>query len=184
MRPIGFSTGALAYGDFRRGLSILRSEKIGVVELSALRYSELAPLIESLDTLDMSGFTYVAVHAPSQIDESNESDAVKLLMKVTHRGWPLILHPDVIRNFNLWIRFENQLLIENMDKRKSTDRTASELSSIFEKLPSASLCFDLGHARQVDPTMSEAAQILDRFGNRLRQLCMLVRLIRRARMIH
>jgi hypothetical protein len=62
------------------------------------------------------------------------------------------------------------LLIENMDKRKTTGRTASELNLIFEKLPSASLCFDLGHARQVDPTMSEAALILDRFGSRLRQL--------------
>jgi len=170
MRPIGFSTGALAYGDFRKGLSILRSEKIGVVELSALRYSELAPLIESLDTLDMSGFTYVAVHAPSQIAESNESDSVELLTKVTNRGWPIILHPDVIHNFTLWTRFENRLLIENMDKRKSTGRTASELNLIFEKLPSASLCFDLGHARQVDPTMSEAVMILDRLGSRLRQL--------------
>src|SRR5207244_3626904 len=33
-----------------------------------------------------------------------------------------------------------------------------------------SLCFDLGHARQVDPTMTEATLILKRFRNRIRQL--------------
>jgi hypothetical protein len=37
-------------------------------------------------------------------------------------------------------------------------------------LPEASFCFDIGHARQVDPTMSEAALILRRFGSRLKQL--------------
>jgi len=39
-----------------------------------------------------------------------------------------------------------------------------------EVLPRASLCFDIGHARQVDPTMSEAAAILQRYSARLRQL--------------
>src|SRR5438034_97563 len=45
-----------------------------------------------------------------------------------------------------------------------------ELSEIFLKLPEAALCLDLGHARQVDSTMSEAALILSRFGDRLKQL--------------
>ena len=48
MRPIGFSTGALAYGDFRRGLDIVRENQLPVVELSALREPELEPLVASL----------------------------------------------------------------------------------------------------------------------------------------
>jgi len=34
----------------------------------------------------------------------------------------------------------------------------------------AALCFDIGHARQVDPTMTEAYLILRDFGSRLRQI--------------
>jgi sugar phosphate isomerase/epimerase len=57
-----------------------------------------------------------------------------------------------------------------MDKRNQTGRTAQELSLIFAKLPNAGLCFDLGHCRQVDPTMNEAFLILNEFSNRLVQL--------------
>jgi hypothetical protein len=57
-----------------------------------------------------------------------------------------------------------------MDKRKPIGRTAQELASIFQKLPEATLCFDIGHARQVDPTMTESYLILRQFGPRLRQV--------------
>jgi len=45
MRPLGFSTGALAKGDFRAGVEIQRSLGTTAVELSALRDSELPPLL-------------------------------------------------------------------------------------------------------------------------------------------
>src|SRR5438132_11982217 len=41
---------------------------------------------------------------------------------------------------------------------------------MFSEFPDASFCCDLGHARQVDPTMAEATTILQRFGDRLVQL--------------
>jgi sugar phosphate isomerase/epimerase len=69
-----------------------------------------------------------------------------------------------------WARFGDLLCIENMDKRKPIGQTVTDLADIFEALPRASLCFDIGHARQVDPTTSEAAAILQRYGTRLRQL--------------
>jgi hypothetical protein len=62
------------------------------------------------------------------------------------------------------------LCVENMDKRKPIGRTANELESVFDQLPEASLCFDIGHARQVDSTMTEAYFILKRFSRRLRQV--------------
>jgi len=170
MRPIGFSTGALALADFRRGVSILREKHIRTVELSALRQEELAPLIESLETLDLSGFTYVSVHAPSRLDVPNEREAVTLLQRVLQFQRPIIIHPDVMNDLDLWKRFGSLLLVENMDKRKPIGRTASELASIFRELPNASFCFDLGHARQVDPTMSEATLILEKHASRLIQL--------------
>jgi sugar phosphate isomerase/epimerase len=62
------------------------------------------------------------------------------------------------------------LLIENMDKRNNCGRTQRELDEVFAKLPQAGLCFDIGHCRQVDPTMNEAYLILRAFRDRLRQL--------------
>ncbi len=45
-----------------------------------------------------------------------------------------------------------------------------ELKQIFAKLPEASFCFDFGHARQVDSTMTEADILLKTFDRRLRQV--------------
>jgi hypothetical protein len=169
-RTLGFSTGALAFGDFRRALYMLRSRGISAIELSALRQPELGPLSEAVGELDLSSFTYVAVHAPSSITRGTELQVVNVLLKLASRGWPIVVHPDAIHDFALWREFGDMLCVENMDKRKPIGRTADELATVFEKLPDASLCFDLGHARQVDATMTEAYLIAKTYQSKLRQL--------------
>ncbi|HEY6255231.1 MAG TPA: hypothetical protein VIY51_05500, partial [Xanthobacteraceae bacterium] len=86
------------------------------------------------------------------------------------RGWPLVIHPDVIGDFGLWRELGDAVCIENMDKRKPIGRTAEELESVFRELPDATFCFDIGHARQVDLTMTEAYLILRGFAPKLRQV--------------
>ncbi|HVN82824.1 MAG TPA: hypothetical protein VMW38_27825 [Terriglobia bacterium] len=170
MRTIGFSTGALAYADFRGGVGMLRGKSIHAIELSALRQKELLPMLRGLDELDLSQFNYIAVHAPSEFSKEDEREIVMMLLTVSQRGWPVVLHPDTIHDFSLWRELGKLLCIENMDKRKPRGRTSLELSYIFSSLPEASFCFDIAHARQVDSTMTEAYFILKDFGPRLRQL--------------
>jgi len=170
MVPMGFSTGTLALGNFRRGLQILGGKMAVAVELSALRDVELEPLVRSFDTLDLSQFKYVSVHAPSRFETLTEAQVLELLTAAFEREWPVVVHPDVIQDWPAWSSVGDLVCIENMDKRKPIGRTADELERIFERLPAASMCFDIGHARQVDPTMSEAMAILRRFAGRIRQL--------------
>jgi len=170
MRSIGFSTGALARGDFRKALQMLAGKDVSAVELSALRQDELTPLVKQLDELDLTSFKYVSFHAPSSIDQLFESKALELLEEVAARRWPIIVHPDAMHTPADWNRLGECLCIENMDKRKAVGQTAQDLAQFFELLPKASLCFDIGHARQVDPTMSEAAAILRSFRGRIQQL--------------
>src|SRR5690242_8016114 len=146
-------TGALARGDFHRALEMLAGKNGSAVELSALRQDELAPLVEQLDRLDLSQFEYVSFHAPSSMEPAFETIALGLLEQVARRGWPIIVHPDAVHSLKEWVRLGDRLCIENMDKRKPTGQTAQDLSEIFKHLPNASFCFDIGHARQVDPTM-------------------------------
>src|SRR5579864_5701152 len=153
MRTIGFSTGALARNDFRRALRMLQGKQVTAIELSALRELELLPLVEQLDELDLKGFQYTDFHAPSSMDEAFEAVALRALEQVATRNWPIIVHPDAMHRWSEWARFGDLLCIENMDKRKPIGQTAADLARIFEALPRASFCFDVGHARQVDPTM-------------------------------
>src|SRR6266581_1280691 len=169
-RIIGFSTGAIAKGDFRRALGVLKDAHVCAVELSALREHELPELARSFTHLDLEGFEYVSVHAPSNFKDLQELDVVELLQAAASHRLPIVAHPDTIQTFDLWKPFGPLLLIENMDKRKPIGRTASELTVVFHSLPEAGLCFDVAHARQVDPSMIEAAQILKAFGGRLREV--------------
>jgi hypothetical protein len=170
MRPIGFSTGALAKGDFTRGIDVQRrSGRINAVELSALRDHELPALVSALPSLDLQAFAYVSFHAPSKLQTLDERAVFELLLRLPE-PWPIVAHPEILRTPSLWQRLGSRLCIENMDHRKTTGRTVLELRELFQQFPDASFCLDVGHARQIDPTMASALQMLREFGGRLRQV--------------
>jgi hypothetical protein len=170
MRPIGFSTGALALGDFRRALKMLQGKAVNAIELSALRTYELPSLVDSVASLDLRPYQYISIHAPSSFTREQEPEIVDQLKTLAKRNWPIVLHPDAIHRVELWRSFGELLCIENMDKRKPIGRTMIELSGVFCDFPDAWFCLDMAHARQVDSSMTETYLLLKRFGGRLRQL--------------
>lgn len=170
MRRIGFSTGAIARGDFRSALAIIHQHNLDVVELSALRVGELIPLVEAIAELDLTRFDFVSIHAPSHFAPDDETDVLKLLCPLANQGFHIVAHPDTIFKIGRWRVLGDRLLIENMDKRKPLGRTADELEEFFAVLPAARFCFDIGHARQVDPSMTEAALLLSAFHDRLAEV--------------
>jgi hypothetical protein len=170
MRPIGFSTGALAKGDFQRGLALQRGvPRVRAVELSALRDHELLPLAAAAATLDLTGFEYVSVHAPSKLGTLSERDVFERLAALPSQ-WPIVAHPEILLTPALWRSLGPRLCLENMDNRKTRGRTLAEMRELFEEYPEASFCLDVGHARQIDPTMAVALRMLLEFGDRLIQL--------------
>jgi hypothetical protein len=169
VRLIGFSTGAVAYSDFQKALQLLSNEPVNCVELSALRLHEVDPLLSAVKTLDLRRYNYVSFHAPSKFPVEEERSLVERLLCLPSE-WPIILHPDVIGDFALWRSLGSRLAIENMDRRKPIGRTVEELKNIFDKLPKATMCFDIGHARQCDKSMTEAYKLLKTFQSRLKQI--------------
>ena len=171
MPQIGFSTGALAYGDFRRGVALQTRLGIDAIELSALRESELDELVNALGGLDLSQFAYRSFHAPSELHCLSGGQLAAKLAPVAAAGFPIVVHPDVIRgDFAPWRQLGDKVLLENMDTRKSVCRTAKEMIVFFDELPKARLCFDIGHAHQVDSTMTVAFEFIHLFRSRLAQV--------------
>jgi hypothetical protein len=170
MRPVGFSTGALARGDVAAALGMLRGSATTAIELSALRLHELGPLLDRLGDLDVSGYAHVSVHAPSRFGAGDEAAIAGALARRVPLGWPIILHADTIHDPGVWRELGARIAVENMDKRKPGGRTLGELAAVFAALPEASFCFDVGHARQIDRTMNEAYFLLKDLGRRLCQV--------------
>lgn len=169
MREVGFSTGAIALDDFKQALTRLAVYPTHAIELSALRLKELRPLISAVPDLNLTMYTYISLHVPSVFTADEEPELVALLSEVSE-SWALIVHPDSIHNYELWRSLSSRVALENMDRRKSIGRTAKELSKCFDLLPEAKFCFDIGHARQFDPSMAEAYMILTAFSERLVQV--------------
>lgn len=168
MRTFGFSTGALAKGDVRRALSMAAKHDTDAIEYSALRLGELEAMVNFLTHHDIGHFGYMAFHAPSRFDSHDEARVVELLRVLVEKlDLQIVVHPDAIHNFALWRTFGERLCVENMDHRKPVGRTADELDEIFAKLPKARLCFDIGHAHEIDRSMMLGYEIVKRFRNRI-----------------
>ncbi|HCG01541.1 MAG TPA: hypothetical protein DEV93_13465 [Chloroflexi bacterium] len=140
------------------------------VELSALGGNELGSLIEYLGTKPKLPFRYVSVHAPVKNRQLDDTDTVRLMSTLPLWVRSIVTHPDAIQNIGPYRALKTRLVLENMDRRKSTGRYVAEIQACFDELPEAGFCLDVAHARSIDPTMSVAHQLLDRFRSRLRQV--------------
>lgn len=170
MRNIGFSTGALAKGDFKEALRMVAPFSLPCLELSALRVGEVLPLLEALKGLNLTAYSYISFHAPSRFEREKEVWLADLLHDTVPETWPIVMHPDAIFDFACWRQFGRRLAIENMDRRKPCGRSVAELKKVFVQLPKASLCFDIGHVRQYDSSMTEGFLVLSAFAERLVQV--------------
>lgn len=170
-RRIGFSSGSLSRGNFKLAIEIMRQYKVDVIELSALREHELAPLLQALeDGLDLSDFRQITFHAPSKLINLDPQQLCEMLDPIVKRKWNIVVHTDLIIEPAPWRSLGHHLCIENSDHRKPMGRTATEMQTFFDMLPEASWCFDIAHARHIDSTMSVAIAMLASFADRLREI--------------
>ena len=80
MRHVGFSTGAVAGGDFSSALTLLASQPgIDSIELSALRLTEVEPLLRAIPSMDLNRYSYISFHAPSSFPAEEEASLVAAL---------------------------------------------------------------------------------------------------------
>ena len=169
---VGCSTGYMvdARGDWPGLVERSAATSTLAVELSALSEDELPGLIDFLGSDPSMPFHYVSVHAPSKGLALAEQERVRLLTQLPPRVRAIVVHPDLLEDLDAWQPVGRRLVIENMDDRKSSGQTADQLVPLFDALPLAGLCFDIAHAKHVDPSLEEGRALLDRFADRLRHV--------------
>jgi hypothetical protein len=166
---LGCSTGFM--DEFRNDWPELveRSAAISsmAIELSAVSASELPGLLGYLDHAPRLPFLFVSVHAPSKGIGDDEAAIIDELSRVPAWIDAIVVHPDTIQEVSAYRRLGRRLVLENMDTRKDAGHRAEDLAPLFAALPEAGLCLDIAHAKDVDPTMGAAAEILHRYSSRL-----------------
>jgi hypothetical protein len=169
---IGCSTGYMAdlRGDWPGLVREAAQASTFAVELAALSGPELPGLISYLADVPALPFLFVSVHAPIKQREISEAELVEALVELPTFVDAIVVHPETIMDPALYEPLGRCLVIENMDRRKASGQTATELGAVFDKLPEAGLCFDVAHVKSVDSTMEEGERILYAFGDRLRHV--------------
>src|SRR4051794_37819417 len=170
--PIGASTGFLLEerGDWPALAAAAAALSPFTAELAALSEDELPALLTYLAGGPSLPFHYLSVHGPAKHLKMAEAKLVDSLNRLPAFVDAVVMHPDVIDDTAELRRLGPRLVLENMDTRKAGGRTADELAPFFAELPEAGLCLDVAHARDVDPSMAVAHDLLDRFAGRLRHL--------------
>jgi hypothetical protein len=170
--PLGVSTGYMS--NLREDWEAQVAKAWGfspfAIELSALCEDELQGLELYLRGAPALPFRYLSVHGPSKGRRLPEAQLVRTLKRVSAQAQAIVMHPDTIEDPTLYRALGRKLVLENMDARKRTGRSADELEYWFSELPQAGFCFDIAHAWSLDQTMLAATELLDAFRTRLRHL--------------
>ena len=82
----------------------------------------------------------------------------------------IVMHPDVIDDTATLRRLGSRLVLENMDTRKATGRTADELAPLFERAAGRRAVPRRRPRARRRPDDGAAHELLDRFAGRLRHL--------------
>ncbi len=133
----------------------------------------LPPLLETLGPYLADGgakalasFARVSLHAPVGIEPREAVDAI---LRLPLDG-DVVLHPDVYAGDDAAARLGGRAVFENMDVNKPFGRLAPDLDETFARFPSAGFCLDVAHVWTNDRTLALGHELLDVFGDRLRQL--------------
>lgn len=170
--PLGASTGIWsgARGDWAALAELAGETSSFAIELAALDEAELAGLVAFLASGPELPHRYISVHGPAKGRALGEAALVQQLAALPAWVDAIVLHPDTLREPALYAPLGHRLVIENMDARKATGRTAAELEPVMAALPEAGFCLDVAHVSSVDGSMALGDELLDAFGARLRHL--------------
>ena len=170
--PAGVSTGYMDDARLDWPALVGRAGQISedVVEISALSGHELPSLVNWMRHIDRPPFAYVAVHGPTKDVLVEPAGLASQLSGLPAWVTSIVLHPDTLGEPLAFRSLGSRLVLENMDFRKLSGRSAIEMVALFNLLPEAGFCLDVAHARSIDPAMRTAHELLDQFRNRLRQI--------------
>jgi sugar phosphate isomerase/epimerase len=167
----GMSTGSYLSerDDWQRAVGRARREGWPYVELGALLDPLLATLPAYLEAYGdvIAGFDRVSLHAP--VAPASTAATARAIAALPLDG-DVIFHPDTWCDEAALAYLAGRVVFENMDAAKDFGREGPDLRAVFARYPDAGFCLDVAHVWTNDPTLGLGHELLDAFGDRLRQL--------------
>lgn len=151
-----------------RLLDSLRQLGCNAVEFSSV--SELAAL-EKYGSELVAGFQFASIHAPTDITYANDRPTRDLLERLCSIQLSLnldsiVLHPDIVQDWNLLRESGLPFAVENMDHNKSFGKSVEDIVPILDCYDFR-FVLDVNHVFTNDPSMVLASRFCSELGPRL-----------------
>lgn len=175
---LGFSTGCLHKTHDRLSpatFDVFRNMGANAIELM-VQDLDAAERLLALVPEDLLYFEYISIHCPS-FDVFSAEDIAKFrsVLEVFEKVGKkikidaVVVHPDTIRNWEIFADYDLPIKLENMDWKKEVGKYVESMQVIFEKFD-APMVLDLNHCYTNDPTMHLAKEMLETFGGRIEEI--------------
>lgn len=175
---LGFSTGCLHKTHDRLAPSTFALfAKMGANAIELMVHDlEAADRLLALVPEDFLHFKYISIHMPS-FDVFNAEETAKFrnilaIIEKTEKKIKIdavVVHPDVVKHWEMFSEYTLPIKIENMDWRKEVGKYTESMQAIFEKFD-APMVLDLNHCYTNDPTMHLAKEMSETFGGRIEEI--------------
>ncbi|MCX6765417.1 MAG: hypothetical protein NT136_00360 [Candidatus Moranbacteria bacterium] len=170
MKIIGFNSGVLHHTFHpisKEMLDIIRNTGANAVELG----SDQAEQLKDLEVSDFQGFSYISIHAPSNVIYGQNQEAVKVLDSIqeAHERFSfkcVVIHPDRVDNWDIFDNYNFPIAVENMDFRKNFGKTVKDVKQVLEN-NDYGFVLDLNHCYSNDKSLRLAWDFYKAFKNRL-----------------
>lgn len=173
MREIGFSHGdlfKLHNVNTEKNISVLANCGSNAIEINCHTKEDADSLKDLLPYVKI--FKRVSLHAPVNVRYGNNNETKELLRKledfyVQSVAELIVVHPDLVDDWNVFDQFDVTWAIENMGDRKQNFKNVTDLKKIFNEHGNWFFVLDLGHCNSNDKTMFLAKEFIEEFYDRI-----------------
>lgn len=161
--------------DGRRKEKVTLASELGcnAVEFGFHTGENIEELRQIISSVDLTLFDRVSIHAPCH-KRYDRNEATDTLLRHVHEVVELsgavcvVLHPDVVDDWDIIVESGIPFAIENMDCRKDFGQTVEDMVWLHERtdLP---VVIDLNHCKSNDATMRLAEDMVETFRGNIAQ---------------
>lgn len=178
MANIGFTTGSLYRSEipFDEVIKLYYSLGADAIELSFATPNQLFDYqLSEQSAEDIKKFTSISIHAPwkeVRYDDNPNTNRIIEKLRLLCNKFPvrgIVLHPNIIDNFEMLDQSGLPFLLENMDRRKSYGIHPEQFRELKKKY-NFGFVLDVEHAYEHDPSMQLAREFIDVMGDRLKHM--------------
>ena len=178
---LGFATGLMRHLPTQDAIEFIQKTGCEAVEVNFPKDYNERDWISEIPTSALDSFKRVSVHLPKipaegEYGQYADNDGTEVVfgmykrLKTLRNIDAVIVHPNMVSDFDVLPRFGQKVLLENLDKRNTRYTRPEDFRELFSDSSPFGMILDLNHVFTHDPSMRRAKEFYDAYGDRVGEI--------------